>query len=166
VAGEQWLREGATATSLTSHKPGPGSRTLEDVRCLILIILGLATGSVAAEPVRKPSAPVDVSITTRQLPGGYVVTLIAVPTRAVPSIELAIAGKQLVFGPTAGGERRELSAWVAIAPGDGLDLFGGARTANRHKAAYARLGAPKREAAKRTTIRTLPDGRQVEEVRQ
>jgi hypothetical protein len=163
VAERQRRRQAAATASLTSHQPGPGSRTLEDVRCLILILL--ATATVAAEPVRKPSAPVDVSITTRQLPGGYVVTLTAVPTRAVPSVELAIAGKQLVFGPTADGERRELSVWVAVAPGEGLDLFGGARTANRHKAAYARLGAPKREAVKRTTIRTLPDGRQVSEVR-
>lgn len=133
------------------------------MRCLLLL---LVWSTAAAEPVRKPSAPVEVSIDTRELPGGYVVTLTAVPTRAVPSIELAIAGKQLAFGPTASGERRVLSAWVAVAPGDGLDLFGGARTAGRHKAAYARLGAAKREAPKRTTIRTLPDGRQVAEVRE
>ena len=132
------------------------------MRCLVLLLL---TATAVAEPIHKPSAPVDVTIETRVMPGGYVVTLVAVPTRDVTSIELAIGGQQLVVGPTVAGERRMLAAWVGVEPGAGLDLFGGARVAGRHKAAYARLGVAKREAPKRTTTVTLPDGRQVMEVR-
>ncbi len=56
-----------------------------------MIVLAL-TGSVLAEPVHKPSAPVEVSIESKPLVGGYAVMLIATPTRAVPSIELEVFG--------------------------------------------------------------------------
>jgi hypothetical protein len=131
----------------------------------VLAILLAITASAIAGPVRKPSAPVQVTIESRPVAGGYVVTLVAVPTRAVPAVELEVAGKSLVFGATAAGQRRVLVTRVVVPAGAGVDLVGSAAAANRNKAVVLRVGAPKAEAPKRGVTRTLPDGREVEEIR-
>ena len=131
---------------------------------ILLIVLALA-GVAVANPVRKPSAPVEVSIDSKPLVNGYALTLVAVPTRAVPSLELELAGRTVTFGPTAAGQRRTITAWVPVATGTGLDVIGGARLAGRNKAAVLHVGAIERKAPKRSVIRTLPDGREIEEVR-
>jgi len=131
---------------------------------ILLLVLAL-TATVAADPVHKPSAPVAVSLASRAVQDGYVVTLVAVPTRAVPALELTLAGEHLRFGETAKGQRRELSMRIRIAAGEGRDVIGGALVAGRSKAAVLRVGARRKATPKRTTTRTLPDGREVEEVR-
>ena len=96
-------------------------------------------------------------------------TLVATPTRSVPSLELRLAGKRLAFGATAAGQQRKLTVQVDVAPGAGLDVVGtasvGATGSVRTKAAVARVGTARLEAPKRTVIRTLRDGRDVAEVR-
>jgi len=133
------------------------------VRTLLLVLA--FTASAAAGPARKPSAPVRVSIEARPVSGGYVVTLVAIPTRDVPSVELMLAGERLRFGDTSVGQRRELSTRIAVARGEGRDVIGGAFAGGRSKAAVLRVGTARKVAPKRTTTRTLPDGREIEEVR-
>ena len=130
-----------------------------------LLILLVLAGTASADPIRKPSAPVTVSLESKPISGGYLVTLIAAPTRAVPTIELRLAGKSLSFGATAAGQRRELTTHVAVARGEGLDVIGGALAAGRNKAAVLHVGAAVRSAPKRTTTVTLRDGREVQESR-
>ena len=113
----------------------------------------------------KPSAPVSVRLESTAVPGGYQVRIVATPTRAVPSLELSLAGKRVAFGATAAGRTRELVVFVAVSAGTGADVIGSARAGGRNKAIGTRLGAAKLQAPKRTTIRTLPDGRDVAEVR-
>jgi len=137
---------------------------------LVLGVLALASTASAERPHGKPSAPVEVRLETAgRSAGGYVVTLVATPTRAVPSIELRLAGKRLAFGATAAGQQRKLAVQVDVAPGAGLDVVGtasvGVTGSVRTKAAVARVGTAKLEAPKRTVIRTLRDGRDVAEVR-
>lgn len=91
--------------------------------------------------------------------------MVAIPTRDVPSIELTLAGKQVAFGATVAGQRRELVTTVAVRGGDGLDVVGSARAAGRNRAELLRVGKPALRAAKRVTVYTLPDGRQLGEVR-
>lgn len=134
---------------------------------LVTLVLGLCwSASADPRPHRlKPSAPVDVRIDSKAVPGGYEVRLVAIPTRDVPALELDVAGKHIAFGATAAGQRRELVTKVLVRGGEGLDVVGGARAAGRNRAAVLRVGEALRQAPKRTTIYTLSDGRQISEVR-
>jgi len=135
----------------------------------VLCVVALATSPAAAERHAKPAAPVMVRLESRAVAGGYQVTIVAAPTRAVPAVELSLAGKHLAFAATAAGQRRELTVVVALAPGAGTDVIGsaavGATGAMRNKAAVLRLGSPRRASPPRSITRTLPDGRAVQEVR-
>lgn len=128
---------------------------------LWLVFVVLLVTPAAAE---KPSAPVAVQLESAIAPGGYKVTLVAVPSRAVPRLELSLAGKRIEFGATAAGQRRELVVHVPLTRGAGLDVVGSASANGRKKAAVLRLGVA-RAAPKRPVTRTLPDGRGVAEVR-
>jgi hypothetical protein len=131
----------------------------------VLMIVVVLAGIASAERHVKPTAPVSVKMTAAVEPGGYAVTLVAVPTRAVPTVTLVVAGKQVLFGATAAGQRRELTVHVPLATG-GADVVGGATAGGRNKAAVVHVGAAKLEAAKRETIYTLPNGDRIKEVRQ
>ncbi|MEO8704809.1 MAG: hypothetical protein ABI867_32455 [Kofleriaceae bacterium] len=128
---------------------------------LIAVAMALAAGPAVAE---KPSAPVTLHLDAQPVAGGYQVTLVAVATRAVPALELRLAGKRIAFGATAAGERRELVAQVAVAPGDPLDVLGAARADGRGRVTSVHVGTAKQKAARPVT-RTLPDGRTVREAR-
>jgi hypothetical protein len=135
------------------------------VRC-VLVTLALLFALPAAGSPRKPSAPVKTHIESKPIPGGYEVTLVAVPTRDVPMIELSLQGKKTTFGATAANQRRELTTQVIVVPGAGVDVIGSATTAGRQKAALLRVGAVSlRAAPKRAVTHTLPDGRRVREAR-
>ena len=131
---------------------------------ILLIVLELVSTASAA-PTRKPSAPVEVSIEAKPLATGYLVTLTAIPTSVVSAIELDVAGRTVTFAATAAGQQRVITAWVPVAVGTGLDVVGGARVGGRHKAALVHVGAVARVAPKRSVVRVLPDGREIEEVR-
>jgi hypothetical protein len=128
---------------------------------VVLVVLGF-TSPVEA----KPSAPVALRLESSPVAGGYQVTLIATPLRAVPALELRLADKRVVFAATRAGQARRLVVTVAVAPGRGRDLVGTAVIARRTRAALLRVGAaaPPQLAAP-PVIRTLPDGRKVAEVR-
>ena len=142
----------------------------DQVRFVVFMILGIAVSGQAvadrADRPRKPSAPVRVYLDSRPVPGGYEVRLVAVPTRDVPAIELTLADKKLAFGATVIGQRRELVTRIAVRGSEGLDVVGAASADGRNKVSSLRLGAPRVQQRKRsTTIRTLPDGREIQEVR-
>jgi hypothetical protein len=126
-------------------------------------------GAPGARGHAKPSAPVQVRLESRPVAGGYEVTLVAVPTRAVPALELSLAGKRLAFAATAAGQPRTLTVQVPVAAGAGADLVGGAAIGSgnqrRTKAAVLRVGALLQQAPSHPVTRTLPDGRSVAEVR-
>lgn len=132
---------------------------------VLTLLLGLSAGASADRSPRKPSAPVDVRLESKAVSGGYEVRLVAVPTRDVPAIELSLAGKQLAFGATAMGQRRELVTLVRVRAGDGLDVVGAARAGGRNRAELIRVGKAQPRATKRVDVVTLPDGRQIGEVR-
>ena len=126
----------------------------------------LFAGAAVAEPIRKPAAPVTVTLEQAPAPGGYRVTLVAVTTRAVPSIVLALGGKRVDLGPTAAGQRRELSVHVPVAATGGADVVGTVSANGRKTAAVLRVGTARVHAAKRPNVTmTLPDGRVVSEAR-
>ncbi len=135
----------------------------------VLCVVAICASTASAERHYKPSAPVQVRLESRAVAGGYQVTLVAIPTRAVPAIELSLGGKQLAFTATAAGQPRQLTVQVAVAPGTGTDVVGsaavGSAGARRNKAAVLRLGARKIAAPVHTVTRRLPDGRSVAEVR-
>ena len=133
---------------------------------LVVIILALSGGFAAGERrSEKPSAPVTLRLDAVPEPGGYRVRLIAVATRAVPALELAVAGERIVFGATAADQARELVTHVASKPGDASDVIGSATAGGRNRAASIHLGVIQRKAARRVVTRTLPDGREVAEAR-
>ncbi len=136
---------------------------------LVTLVLGLCWSLAGADPAHphrlKPSAPVDVWIDSRPVSGGYEVRLVAIPTRDVPTLEINVAGKQVAFGPTSAGQRRELVTKVLVRSGEGIDVIGGAIAGGRNRAAVLRVGQPAQRASKRPTIYTLSDGRQISEVR-
>lgn len=132
---------------------------------VLTLLLGLSAAVSADRSPRKPSAPVEVRLESKAVAGGYEVRLVAVPTRDVPELELSLAGKQLAFGATSTGQRRELVAVVRVRAGDGLDVIGSARAGGRNRAELIRVGKAQVRAAKRVDIVTLPDGRQIGEVR-
>jgi hypothetical protein len=146
---------------------------MEVVRFVVVaILIAVATPASADRPRptreqlrKKPSAPVDVFLESKAIAGGFEVRLVAIATRDVPAIELTLAGKTQVFGATLAGQRREMTTRVAVRAGDGLDVIGAAATEGRNRASVLRVGAQQRMAPKRSTTRTLLDGRQVEEVR-
>jgi len=132
---------------------------------LLTLAVGLAWGSPAIASPKKPSAPVEVQLESKPIAGGYEVRLVATPTRDVPTIELSVAGKQLAFGATVAGQARELVTRVRVRGGDGLEIVGNVIAAGRNRARVMRLGPPQQRAAKRVQVYTLPDGRQIGEVR-
>jgi hypothetical protein len=162
------------------------------VRLVAGVAILLSVTSAEADPRRgKPGAPLALELVERAVPGGREVTLVAVARRDVPSIELALGGKTIAFGASATGQRRELTVFV---PGDG-DVSASARSGSHRMSRVLRGGAPaERSDALRTmipaasvgrpvlgsspgaptaarvvpvraTLRTLPDGRVVKEVR-
>jgi hypothetical protein len=142
------------------------------LRVLCVVALAMSASPALAERHAKPSAPVEVRLESRAVTGGYQVTLVAVPTRAVPKLELVLAGKHLAFAATAAGQRRELTVQVPLAPGAGVDVVGSAAAGTtgpagtmRNRAAVLHLGAVRQQAPRPTVTRTLPDGRAVQEVR-
>ncbi len=136
------------------------------MRFVVLTLLLFAAPAVADRSPRKPSAPVEVRLASKPVAGGYEVRLVAIPTRDVPAIELTLAGKQLSFGATTAGQRRELVTTVHLRAGEGLDVVGSARAAGRNRAEILRVGkAGQPRAAKPVTVYTLRDGRQIGEVR-
>jgi hypothetical protein len=133
---------------------------------LVLGVLAVLASTASAERRGKPTAPVEVRLESRVVAGGYSVTLVAIPTIAVPRVEISLAGKSVVFAATAAGQRRELTVPVTVARGAGVDVVGSARVGTRNRAAVLRVGVARAEAPRFTVTRTLPDGRQVAEVRQ
>jgi len=141
---------------------------MDQVRFVLTLVLGLCwlvSDAGADRKQLKPAAPVDVRLESKAVPGGYEVRLIAIPTRDVPGIELTLAGKQLTFGATATGQRRELVTKVLVRGDEGLDVVGSAATGGRNRASVLRVGKPLQRAAKRVQVYTMPDGRQIGEVR-
>lgn len=144
------------------------------MRFVVVAILFAWTSLALAERPRprpdqirpKPSAPVTVTLDSKVVADGYEVRLVAIPTRDVPTLELVLAGKTQTFGATLAGQRRELVVRVAVRAGEGLDVVGSASAGGRNKAQLLRVGKERPRAPKRpTTIRTLPDGREIQEVR-
>jgi hypothetical protein len=130
---------------------------------LIACVLALVAGPAAADRSEKPSAPVTLRIDAKPIAGGYRLTLVAVATRAVPAVELKLAGKRIAFGATAAGETRTLVTEVS---GDALDVLGSATAGGRNRVTSLRIGGvAQQQKTKRTVTRTLPDGRTVAESR-
>ncbi|MBA2544888.1 MAG: hypothetical protein H0V17_34920 [Deltaproteobacteria bacterium] len=125
---------------------------------------GQAVADRADRP-RKPSAPVRVYLDSKPVTGGYEVRLVAVPTRDVPAIELMLGDKKLAFGATVVGQRRELVTRISVRGGEGLDVIGSASADGRNKVTSLRVGTQPAQRKRSTTIRTLPDGREIQEVR-
>lgn len=135
---------------------------------LLIVVVLVISGAIAAAERRseKPGAPIALRLDAVAAPGGYLVTLTAVATRAVPAVELAVAGQRVAFGPTAAGQSREWVVKVASRPGDALDVIGSAAAAGRNRVASVHLGAAAAQhKPRRTVVRTLPDGREVAEAR-
>ena len=127
----------------------------------------MAIGSIAEA---KPTAPVEVHIDARAVTGGFDVTLVATPTRDVPSLELHVANKRIIVGATRVGQVRTLTAHVMLAAGAGSDVVGSATVpvgrGIRNAVAFTRVGAPAPvEPHRSETVRTLPDGTKILEVR-
>ena len=128
---------------------------------VVLTLLVIAT-PVAA----KPMAPVELRLESTPVAGGHRVTLIATPLRAVPALELRLAGKTAVFPATRAGQVRRLVVTVVLAPSLGRDVVGTAVIARRSRAAILRIGAAAApQLVAPPVIRTLPDGRRIAEVR-
>ncbi|MEJ7596782.1 MAG: hypothetical protein WKG01_02630 [Kofleriaceae bacterium] len=127
----------------------------------VVAVLGLL--SLTSEA--KPTAPVEVRLTAKPVAGGYQVTLVATPRHAVPALELVVAGKRLAFAATRAGQTRSLVVTVPVAARRGVDVVGTAIVDRRSRATVLRLGEPAREKLAPATIRTLPDGRKIAEVR-
>jgi hypothetical protein len=132
-----------------------------------VVLVVMAIGSIAEA---KPTAPVEVHIESRAAAGGFDVTLVATPTRDVPSLELHVAGKRVIVGATHAGQIRTLSAHVTVAAGAGSDVVGSATVpvgrGIRNAVAFTRVGAPVPvEPRRNETVRTLPDGTKIVEVR-
>ncbi|MBX3155589.1 MAG: hypothetical protein KF773_06300 [Deltaproteobacteria bacterium] len=130
---------------------------------LITVAILLAAGSAQAEPRRgKPTAPLRLELVSKPVSGGHEVTLVATPRRDVPSVELTLGDKRAAFGASAAGRPVTLTVFVA---GD-ADVRATGRAAGRSTAKAIRVGAARLEkAAPPATLRTLPDGRVVREVR-
>jgi hypothetical protein len=125
---------------------------------------------VARRYTPKPSAPVDVKLEARPERGGYQVTIAATPSADVADLTLRLDGREQRLGPTRASVTRTFSVHVPVAAGAGIDVVGsaavGVRGGLRKRAGVLRVGAPAAVAApKPETIRTLPDGRRVSEVR-
>ena len=127
----------------------------------VLVVLGLLTLPGEAKPI----APVEVHLTAKPVAGGFQVTLVATPQRAVPALELVVAGKRLAFATTRAGQSRALVVTIPVAPGAGLDVVGTAFALRRSRATVLRVGVPAPHRIAPATIRTLPDGRSIAEVR-
>lgn len=135
------------------------------VRLVTGVAILLLFGTAEAEPRRgKPGAPLALELVERSVPGGREVTLVAVARRDVPSIELELGGKAVAFGASAIGQRRELTVVVA---GDAEVRASARAGAHRMSRVSRGGGAPTtaRPVPRQTTLRTLPDGRVVREVR-
>ncbi|HEY5937615.1 MAG TPA: hypothetical protein VIU61_23370 [Kofleriaceae bacterium] len=122
---------------------------------------------VIANPVAaKPMAPVELRMESTPIAGGHRVALIATPLRALPALELRLAGKTVVFPATRAGQVRRLVVTISLAPGLGRDLVGTAVIARRTRAAILRVGAAAApQLAAPPVVRTLPDGRRFAEAR-
>ena len=146
--------------------PGPVLAYMKYVRfVLVTLAMGLLCAPASADRKLKPSAPVEIRLESRAIKSGYEVRLIATPTRDLPTLELTLAGKQVSYGATAAGQVRELVTEVPMRGVEGLDVVGSARAGGRNRAQILRVGKPKLRAAKQVKIYTLPDGRQIGEVR-
>ena len=143
-------------------------------RAGLVLALGTALlgGALLAPVGQAQAARPDQSVAkgknweVKPVAGGYQVTLIATPRRAVPAVELRLAGKTITFAATRAGQARRLTVTVPVAAGLGRDVVGTAVLARRSRAALLRVGAaaaPRLEPA--PVIRTLPDGRRISEVR-
>ena len=133
----------------------------------VVLFVVMAIGSIAEA---KPTAPVDVHIDVRAVAGGFDVTLVATPTRDVPSLELHVAGKRVFVGATHVGQVRTLTAHMTVVAGAGSDVIGSATVpvgrGIRNAIAFTRVGAPAPlEPHRSETVRTLPDGTKILEVR-
>jgi len=127
------------------------------VACLVLL---------SGTAVAKPTAPVAIRLAATPVKGGYQVTLTASPTRDVPALVLTLAGKRVAFPATRSGQVRTLVATVAVAPGAGTDVVGVAAAGGRNRAELLHVGVAAKPAAPPPAItRTLPDGREIAEVR-
>jgi len=116
--------------------------------------------------VAKPTAPVAVRLAATPVKGGYQVTLIATATHDVPALVLTLAGKRVAFPATRAGQARTLVTTVAVAPGAGVDVVGVAAANGRNRAEIVHVGVAAKPAAPPPAVtRTLPDGRDVAEVR-
>lgn len=130
------------------------------------LVVVLAMLAIANPVAAKPMAPVELRMEATPVAGGHRVTLIAMPHRAVPALELRLAGKTLVFPATRAGQVRRLAVTVPLAPGLGRDLVGTAVIARRTRATVLRVGAAAPpQLATPPVVRTLPDGRRIAEVR-
>jgi hypothetical protein len=132
-----------------------------------VVFVVMAIGSIAEA---KPTAPVEVHIDARAVAGGFDVTLVATPTRDVPSLELHVGTKRVTVGATRAGQVRTLSAHVTVAAGAGSDVVGSATVpvgrGIRNAVAFTRVGAQAPLEPRRSeTVRTLPDGTKILEVR-
>ena len=133
----------------------------------LVVAFALVTSTAVADPHAKPTAPVDLRLESKPVAGGYQVTLIATPSRAVPAIELRLAGKTQRFAATLAGQARQLAVTVpvsAVAARVGVDVAGAAVVGRRSRATVVRLGAA-RKPEPPAVLRTLPDGRTIAEVR-
>src|SRR5262245_37694023 len=137
------------------------------VRFVTTVAMVLCVSSASAERVAtvrgKPTAPLVLELVERPLAGGREVTVVALPRRALPSVELELAGRRIAVGRSDAGQRRELTVVVA---GDGVvQATARAGTHLVSRVLGGAVTAPTRAAPGRATLRTLPDGRVVREVR-
>ena len=131
---------------------------------LVVVAALLVCSAVPAHA--KPTAPVEVRLAATPVRGGYQVTLTATATHDVPALVLELAGKRVAFPATRARQIRTLVATVTVAPGAGVDVVGVARTSTRNRAAVLHVGAAAaKPAAPPAITRTLPDGREIAEVR-
>lgn len=132
----------------------------------VAVAFGL-TGVPVADA--KPTAPVVVYLHARPVAAGVEVTLVAVPTRDLPALELDLGTAHTKLGATARGRARSLTATFAVKDGEGLDVVGSATTRDgkrfRNAPALIRIGTPAPVEKPTGTLRTLPNGTVIDEVR-
>jgi len=136
-------------------------------RVLVAVAIFLV-GLPAADA--KPTAPVTVELHARAIAGGYEVTLVATPTADVPAMELEIGTTHVSTPSTKAGQPRSITERFAVGPAEGRDVVGSATVMvgghRRNAPASIHVGVVSRLPDKRReTIRTLPNGTRITEVR-
>lgn len=117
----------------------------------------------------KPTAPVKLTLETRALGNGdYELTLTAITTTALDTLELKAGETIKQFTALEDGATRTINGRVHIVSGEGKNVIGSARTGKgaRQMSAVTSIWLGAKQPEQPTNIIPLPDGEKAEEVRE